>query len=253
MNDNLGALAITAASLGFLHTLFGPDHYLPFVAMSRAGGWSLRKTTVITLLCGLGHVASSVVLGFVGIAFGVLLFKLETIEASRGNVAAWLFIGFGWTYFVWGVVQAVRNRPHTHLHAHADGTVHAHEHMHQAEHLHAHQAEPVNPYAPPPRQADRGKAAGRLLTPWVLLTLFLFGPCEPLIPLVMYPAAQANLWGVACVTLLFGASTLTTMTGMVLLMYRGIGALRFDRMHRYSHALAGLVVLSCGVAIKLGF
>ena len=253
MNDNLGALAITAASLGFLHTLFGPDHYLPFVAMSRAGGWSLRKTTVITLLCGLGHVASSVVLGFVGIAFGVLLFKLETIEASRGNVAAWLFIGFGWTYFIWGVVQAVRNRPHTHLHAHPDGTVHAHEHTHQAEHLHAHQAQPVNPDAQPPRGVDRAQAAGRSLTPWVLLTLFLFGPCEPLIPLVMYPAAQANLWGVACVALLFGMSTLATMTGMVLLMYRGIDALRFDPMHRYSHALAGLVVLSCGVAIKLGF
>ncbi|HEX7449300.1 MAG TPA: hypothetical protein VF306_17225 [Pirellulales bacterium] len=240
MNDNLGALAITAVTLGFLHTLCGPDHYLPFVAMSRAGGWGLRKTTVITLLCGLGHVASSVVLGFVGIAFGVLLFKLESIEESRGNVAAWLLIAFGWSYFVWGVVQALRNRPHTHLHVHPDGTVHAHEHTHQAEHLHAHAArEPV---------AD---AAAHSITPWVLLTIFLFGPCEPLIPMVMYPAAQANYWGVVWVALLFGLATLTTMTGMVILIYRGVGALRLSGMQRYHHALAGLIVLSCGVAIKL--
>lgn len=244
MNDNLGALAVTAASVGFLHTLCGPDHYLPFVAMSRVGRWSLRKTAAVTLLCGLGHVASSVLLGFVGIAFGVLLFKLETIESHRGNVAAWLLIAFGWTYFVWGVVRAVRNRPHTHLHVHPDGTVHEHEHTHQAEHLH--------PHAGPSRGAAKVAAPARSLTPWVLLTIFMFGPCEPLIPMVMYPAAQANVWGVVCVTLLFGLTTLATMTSMVLLMYHGVGALRFDRMHRYSHALAGLVVLSCGVAIKLG-
>lgn len=243
MNDNLGALAITAASVGFLHTICGPDHYLPFVAMSRVGRWSLRKTTAITLLCGVGHVASSVALGLVGIAFGVLLFKLEHIEASRGNVAAWLLIAFGWTYTVWGIVRAVRNQPHTHLHVHPDGTVHEHEHTHQAEHLH--------PHAPPACTADDPGAA-RSLTPWVLLTIFLFGPCEPLIPMVMYPAAQANVWGVVWVTLLFGVTTLATMTGMVLLMCHGVGALRLERMHRYSHALAGLVVLSCGVAIKLG-
>ncbi|HJT31903.1 MAG TPA: hypothetical protein VJ783_07600 [Pirellulales bacterium] len=243
MNDNLGALAITAASVGFLHTICGPDHYLPFVAMSRVGRWSLRKTTAITLLCGVGHVASSVALGFVGIAFGVLLFKLEHIEESRGNVAAWLLIAFGWTYAVWGIVRAVRNQPHTHLHVHPDGTVHEHEHTHQAEHLHPHAAASCT---------AQGSGSARSLTPWVLLTIFLFGPCEPLIPMVMYPAAQANVWGVVWITLLFGLTTLTTMTGMVLLMYHGVGALRWERMHRYSHALAGLVVLSCGVAIKMG-
>lgn len=243
MNDNLGAVAVTAVWLGFLHTLCGPDHYLPFVAMSRAGGWGLRKTTIVTLLCGLGHVVSSVVLGFVGIAFGVLLFKLETIEANRGNLAGWLLIAFGWSYFVWGVVQALRNRPHSHLHVHPDGTMHAHEHTHQAEHLHAH--------LDPARGSAPDAAAARSITPWVLLTIFLFGPCEPLIPLVMYPAAQANYWGVVWVASLFGLATLTTMTGMVLLMYRGAGALRLDGLRRYSHALAGLVVLSCGVAVKL--
>ncbi|MGH7194541.1 MAG: sulfite exporter TauE/SafE family protein, partial [Candidatus Saccharimonadales bacterium] len=225
MNDNLGALAITAASLGFLHTLFGPDHYVPFVAMSRAGGWSLRKTTVVTLLCGLGHVASSVVLGFAGIAFGMVLFELKTIEENRGNLAGWLFIAFGWSYFIWGVVQALRNRPHTHLHVHPDGTMHAHEHTHQTEHLHAHTSTARGVAADVP--------AAPTITPWVLMTIFLFGPCEPLIPLVMYPAAQANYWGVAGVTLLFGLATLATMTGMVLLMSCGLGVLRFDSLHRY--------------------
>ncbi|HEX7375587.1 MAG TPA: hypothetical protein VF278_00670, partial [Pirellulales bacterium] len=60
MNADLGALSLAALSIGFLHTLFGPDHYIPFVAMSRVGGWSRSKTLLITLLCGLAHVGSSV-------------------------------------------------------------------------------------------------------------------------------------------------------------------------------------------------
>ena len=35
MNIDLGLLLLTAASIGFIHTLLGPDHYLPFVAMWR--------------------------------------------------------------------------------------------------------------------------------------------------------------------------------------------------------------------------
>lgn len=250
MTADLGALSAAAVTIGFFHTLYGPDHYLPFVAMSRVGGWSLRKTLWVTLLCGVGHVASSVVLGLIGIAFGIVVLQLETLESLRGDLAGWLLVAFGLTYFSWGVVQAVRNRPHTHLHVHFDGTVHAHQHVHQDAHLHLHESAAASvPQNAQPAALPRRKAS---LTPWVLLTIFVFGPCEPLIPLLMYPAAKANTLGVVLVTLLFGLTTLATMTGMVVLMCAGAGAVRFERFHRYSHALAGLTVTSCGVAIKLG-
>ncbi len=35
MSSEITLLAITAASIGFFHTLFGPDHYLPFIMMSK--------------------------------------------------------------------------------------------------------------------------------------------------------------------------------------------------------------------------
>ena len=95
MNAELSALMITAASIGFLHTLLGPDHYLPFIMMSWARKWSRTKTLVITFLCGLGHIASSIVLGMLGVSLGIAVKKLEVIESSRGNVAAWLLIAFG--------------------------------------------------------------------------------------------------------------------------------------------------------------
>lgn len=234
MNAELGPLCAAAISIGFLHTLFGPDHYLPFVAMSLVGRWSRRKTLLVTLTCGLAHVGSSVVLGLLGLGLGLIVFRLEKIESQRGNVAGWLLIGFGVAYFAWGLVRAIRNRPHTHVHSHADGTVHAHEHVHFDEHLHPHMAAPA-------------------MTPWVLFTIFAFGPCEPLIPLLMYPAAQADLSSVAWVTALFALTTLATMSGMVLLLCLGAGALRFDKLDRFSHALAGLVLLSCGLAVKAGW
>ena len=114
MAEEVRLLAVTAASIGFFHTLLGPDHYLPFIMMARAGEWSRSKTAVVTALCGLGHVASSVLLGFAGILLGTQLSRLEAFESARGDIAAWLLIVFGLVYFVWGVRSAVRNRPHTH-------------------------------------------------------------------------------------------------------------------------------------------
>jgi len=153
------ALLGTAFTLGFVHTLLGPDHYVPFVAMSRAGRWTLKKTVVITLLCGLGHVLSSVLLGLVGIAAGVMLVRLEAIESIRGDVAGWLLLGFGLAYFVAGVVKAVRNMPHSHWHSHGDGTMHAHSHDHAGDHLHAHERNAVQTGdaadAPAAKQAER--------------------------------------------------------------------------------------------------
>ncbi|MBD3296392.1 MAG: hypothetical protein GF392_03405, partial [Candidatus Omnitrophica bacterium] len=98
MSKEILILCATAASIGFVHTIFGPDHYLPFIVMSKARNWSMPKTAVITFLCGLGHILSSVVLGFVGLALGIAVMKLEALEAFRGNLAAWALIGFGAAY-----------------------------------------------------------------------------------------------------------------------------------------------------------
>ena len=128
MSKELMALYITAASIGFIHTIFGPDHYLPFIVMGRARKWSFAKTSLITFLCGLGHILSSVILGIVGIIFGIAVMKLEAFEAVRGNLAGWVLLSFGFAYFIWGLHRALRNRPHRHLHIHGDLSDHAHMH-----------------------------------------------------------------------------------------------------------------------------
>ena len=254
MNAEINVLCRTAAVVGLVHTLLGPDHYVPFVAMARAGRWSARKTIVVTLSCGLAHVLSSAALGVIGIGMGVAVFKLENVESLRGDIAGWLLTGFGLAYFIWGVRRVILNKPHRHFHAHADGTVHTHEHVHHAEHLHIHAALPAEPavsHGTPLGQAqsDRSDAS---LTPWVLFTIFGFGPCEPLIPIVMYPAAAGSAWGVAIVTAIFGAATISTMMAMVFIGYRAMDAISLGRLERYSHALAGFALLACGAAIQAG-
>jgi len=245
-------LSIAALSLGFIHTLAGPDHYLPFVAMSRAGRWTLRRTLAVTILCGVGHVFGSVLIGSVGIALGYGVEQIEVVEGTRGGVAGWLLIAFGLVYLIWGIRSAIGNRPHSHFHAHADGTVHSHSHVHLAEHTHVH-AVSATADRPVPR-AGGNVAAGiqPSLTPWILFTIFIFGPCEVLIPMLLVPASRGSLWGVAWVTFLFGAATLATMTAVVLAMRYGAGVLRFSLLERFGHAAAGAVVTCCGLAIKLG-
>ena len=235
MTSELSILCGTAFAIGLLHTLLGPDHYVPFVAMARAGRWTLNRTLAITVLCGLAHVLSSVVIGAIGIILGIAVFKLENVESLRGALAGWLLLAFGLAYFVWGLRRAYRQKPHIHWHTHADGTVHKHVHTHAGDHVHVHQ-----------------DARASTTTPWILFTIFIFGPCEPLIPLLMYPAAQTNWWSVALVTAIFGLTTIATMTSAVMLGYYGTSYFHFPRLERYSHALAGFALAACGLAIKLG-
>jgi nickel/cobalt transporter (NicO) family protein len=225
------AILITAATVGFFHTLFGPDHYLPFIVMSKSGKWSYQKTFLITFLCGLGHIGSSVVFGMIGIAVGIAVSHLQVFEAFRGNIAAWLLILFGFAYFVWGLKNIFKNKPHQHAHVHEDGTVHEHTHNHQNEHTHIHESK-------------------RNLTPWILFTIFLFGPCEPLIPIVMYPAAQKSWANLAVVTGVFGAVTIGTMLTIITISYFGLSFLPLKKIEKYSPSLAGLVIFLCGISIQ---
>jgi ABC-type nickel/cobalt efflux system permease component RcnA len=249
-------LAGTAATLGLVHTVIGPDHYLPFIVIGRARGWALRKTLFVSFLAGLGHILSSVVLGFAGIALGIAVSKLEGVESARGELAAWLLIGFGFAYFLWGMRRAWRGKAHTHAHihghlhengsargddhgpdggrAHDDGHVHEHPHTHVlAEHAHLH---------------GEGKKAN--ITPWVLFTIFVFGPCEPLIPLLMYPAARHSAGGVALVAAAFGVTTIGTMLAIIALSSWGARFVKLGRLERYAHALAGLMIFVSGLTVQ---
>jgi nickel/cobalt transporter (NicO) family protein len=205
MENQTIILIITAASIGFLHTLLGPDHYIPFIVMAKSGRWSKGKTLVITLFSGIGHVLSSVILGIIGILAGIGLNRLDIIESFRADLAAWLIISFGLIYFIWGMKRAYR---------------------------HTHHIQDEN------------------LTPWIIFTIFVLGPCEPLIPLLIYPAVTESIFTLVSVVLVFAVTTSLTMVLMVTGGLYGLSIFHSHFFEKYAHAIAGVMILSCGIAIK---
>ena len=235
MDNQILILMYSAVSIAFIHTLLGPDHYLPFIALGKAKKWSVSKSVAITSLCGLGHVASSILIGFIGLGMGIALKKLEIIESFRGDIAAWLLTSFGFVYLVYGVRNAMKNKKHEHPHIHGNGSLHTHDHNHHKEHLHVH--------------AENGSKS---TVPWVLFIIFAFGPCEPLIPLLMFPAAQTDIIGLILVVSAFSIVTIGTMLTVVLLTTYKLKIKQLGALERYSHAMAGFILLLSGIAILTG-
>src|SRR5689334_10784941 len=98
MQPDLEVMIIAAITISFLHTLAGPDHYLPFIALSKVRGWSVAKTIGWTIICGCGHVWSSVLLGLIAGAIGWSLASLAWMQGVRGGIAGWALVLFGVAY-----------------------------------------------------------------------------------------------------------------------------------------------------------
>lgn len=229
-----------AATVALIHTVIGVDHYLPFIVIGKARKQTLRQVLGLTALCGLGHVLSSMVLGLVGIGLGVAVDTLEVIEGTRGSLAAWGLIAFGLVYAAWSAIRTARGHRHEHVHAHYDGTIHNHDHQHQGGHLHNHEA----------RKAETDAKATQL-SRWTLFVLFVFGPCEALIPMFMAPAWQHDWATVMAVAVVFSAVTVVTMLLMVTLGMLGLRRLALGGLARHANTLAGLAIAGSGLAIQL--
>jgi nickel/cobalt transporter (NicO) family protein len=232
------SLILATAGVAITHTLFGPDHYLPFIMLARARHWSRSRTVLVTALCGLGHILSSLLLGVIGLAAGSALAHIEKLEGMRGDWAAWGLFGFGIAYLVWGVRRAIRTRSGIAAHAHGIG-IHIHAH---GDHVHAH-----------PASTEAGAGAdpsGRsILTFWSLFIIFVLGPCEPLIPLFVLPASRGR-WDLAIWTgVVFGLLTIALMVAVTIFALAGLTRLNFGRLERWSHAMAGAVIALSGAAV----
>ncbi|MNS55844.1 hypothetical protein D3C72_886890 [compost metagenome] len=228
MNTALATLIASAITISCLHTATGPDHYLPFIVLSRSRKWSLSKTIVWTILCGLGHIFSSVLLGLVGVVLGWQLSRLSVFQDVRGNLSGWCLLFFGLIYLLWGLRKAYLNQPHKHFDVYNDTDMYMYEHKH---------GELVNP-------KSRIK-----VTPWILFAIFVMGPSEPLVPLLFYSGTQRSVIEITILIAVFAICTVLTMVVMVLIGCYGYAFFNTDRLERYVHAIGGGVVTVCGIGM----
>lgn len=231
----------TAIFLGFFHTLIGPDHYLPFIVIGRARNWSLTKTIFLTTACGLGHVLSSVFLGYLGALAGLSLEKVMHWETTRGDWAGWSLFLFGVGYLIWGIWKAFSKREHTHYHLHETGEFHSHPHTHtkiNVSSIHSH-SHPVSNSA----------KSWNELSPWILMIIFVLGPCEPLIPL-FFAEAVAGQWShLLIVSLGYGIATIATMILIVAISWYGLHQLKFGKLEKFTHVFAGSALSIAGAGM----
>ena len=168
------------------------------------------------------------ILGLGGAAIGWSLSKITWLETVRGGFAGWALLVFGLAYGVWGLIRAGKNLRHKHFDMYEDGKIYVYEHKH---------GELVRP-------ADR-----HAVTPWVLFIIFLLGPCEPMIPLLYFPAAKSSWSAMLWLISIYTFFTLVTMLGMVMAGYYGFSFLKTEKLERYMHALGGMTIFLCGVGM----
>lgn len=105
------------------------------------------------------------------------------------------------------------------------------------------------------RRHDSHAEEGTAVSTWVLIAIFVLGPCEPLIPL-MFLAASKELAAVVVVAVSFSVATIAVMLAATWAAYSGVRLMSGGRagslFDRHAHTLAGAVVALTGVAVLFG-
>jgi nickel/cobalt transporter (NicO) family protein len=204
-------LALTGFGVAFLHAAI-PTHWLPFVMIGRARGWSRRQTLSAVALAGGGHILATTALG-VGLAW----FGFELSERFH-EVFHWLVAGLlvglgGWLAF---------RAPHGRSCAHCQGTTGARI----------------------PEATDHAALWGLFLT----LTL---SPCELFLP-VYLTAVPFGWPGILWLSVVLAVATLGGMLTLTWLTLHGAQRLRWSWFERLDGRVIGGLLCLLGVATVVG-
>jgi nickel/cobalt exporter len=106
------ALISGSLVLSILHG-FIPNHWLPVLAIGKKEKWGLPETTRVTVIAGLSHAASTVLIGALLAFIGARL--ATVVENFTAFIAPGLLVTLGIFY----IYQHMRHR-HFHLHGHPE-------------------------------------------------------------------------------------------------------------------------------------
>ena len=225
-------LWVTAAATAAFHTLI-PDHWLPFVLIGRARGWSARTTAGIAGLSAAVHTALSIALGVAALYAGEAVARAvgERLERASGV----LLLVFGATYAIW----AWRKGGHFHpggrlLHAPDEAhTCDGREGPASTEHLHYH--------------ADgawiRGEAGKGALSLALVVGL---NPCVLVLPLIV-ATADRGAGTMTLVTTAYAVTTIALMVGLSVVGVTGFRRVPIPAAARHMETASGVLIAIVGV------
>ena len=162
MDTTLNILLGLAMGDAVLHTLAGPDHYLPFVMIARSRGYSTLRALGWTFVCGIGHVGSALIIALLFMYASNLISEtdMEWLNENRGNLAAWALIGFGAAYFIYALRRNWLSHHHGHEHGH-----------------------------------NLLGTQNKNITPWIIFIIFVLGPLRGSLT---HPGAGGGPWKRSC-------------------------------------------------------
>jgi len=203
-------LVLTGLTIALLHAAI-PTHWLPFVVVGRARGWSTRQVLGATLLAGGGHVVTTTLIG-IGLAwFGVEV--NERLEEIVRWAVAGLLIGFG-------LFLAFR-APHGTACAHCQG----------------------EPRRYIPEVTDRAAL-------WGLFTTLTLSPCELFLPIYL-TALPYGWPGVVGLSATLAIGTLGGMVTLTWITLRSIGGAKWRWLRQPNHRALGVLLTLLGILTGL--
>jgi len=227
-------IAATGFSVAFFHAAI-PTHWLPFVLVSRARGWSRGRTMAVALSAGLGHVALTTVLGLLIAWLG---FQLdEEIGHAFSPIAGGVLVAVG-LYYLWrqyrggGICHHVIPGSHHHADEHC-GEESGHE-SHWEHELKDSKLASIS-------SGDWTAISGLFL----MLTL---SPCEGFLP-VYLSAVQFGWSGFIILSVILAVATLAGMTIFTWLTLVGFEKLKLRNFERWEAALLGTIFIVLGVML----
>ena len=227
-------LVVTAAATALVHTAI-PDHWLPFVLIGRARGWSAARTARITLLAGVLHLAVSFALAVLALGLGRAAVAAlgETMEKATGP----LLILFGVIYAAWSWRKGGHFHPGGALLHRGDRACDGHEGDANDEHLHYHADQALI------REGGRFSATG-------LALLIGLNPCVLIVPVAL-SAAPLGGSAIIAVFVAYGAPALVLMAGLAALGATLTKRIRIPAAARHMEMISGLLIAVLGAVLWL--
>jgi putative Mn2+ efflux pump MntP len=239
-----GALVLTVAAVGILHTIV-PDHWGPIVVVARQRGWSVAQTARAAAMAGVGHVTTTLLLGAIVWYAGTLAAAQYAREVTLVSALALIAFGVWIAYGGWREARGHDHHDHAHaghghLHRHSDGTEHVHWHEHHDSDWH--ESGDVAVF-----HEHSHAATGRT----ALLLILGSSPMVEGIPAFL-AASTYHPRLLVTMAVIFAAATILTYVALSVTGLRGVQRRGLGTLEQYGEMLSGLVVAAVGIYQLLG-
>jgi putative Mn2+ efflux pump MntP len=195
--------------LSLIHAMI-PNHWLPLIAVGKTENWTTRQTFWATIITGVAHTLSTVIIGIIVGLIGYRLAKDYT--AISETIAPGILVGLGLVY----IFRDFRGLHH-----------HTHE---------------VNPLAKNPEQ---NKSRWIAILTSLSIAMFLT-PCIE-IEAYYFQAGTIGWTGILIVSVVYLITTVAVMILLVSLGMRGVKTFNTHFLEHHEKAVTGMVLVGLGV------